>query len=790
MPIPIDEALPIARQIADALEAAHEQGIIHRDLKPANIKVRADGTVKVLDFGLAKALDPAARLVGRIRAMSRVTDADVARDATSAGMILGTAAYMSPEQARGQPVDKRADIWAFGCVLYEMLTGTAPFDGGTVSDVIADVLKAAPNWSALPASAAPLRGILERCLAKDVGGRLRDIGDAALLLQDAAARPSPTAPTPGKSPARAWWVAAVVAGAMAGSGAVALFEAVRPPAGREPLARFQLASLPAVPLTAAENGQNVAISPDGSTMVYTSEHGGVTGLVVQRLDELQGRPLPGTDGGKDPIFSPDGKEVAFATLNELKRVSIAGGPSSTICTVTAYFNGASWGGQGAIVYPEFSLGLFRVSASGGQPQRVALPNAAKQEAGFATPFVLPDGQTVLYTVVMSDASSRIAARRLGREDASTLVEDGFGPWYLRGRYLAFARGNRLMAVRFDAATAQVTGAPVVVEDGVFTKTANYAANVAVAANGTAAYVVGHDAAKLNRIVWADRHGTRVGALINEPVEFPRNIRISPDGRRVVLTIGPPSNGQLWIYDAAGAAQPQKLTFRDHGAFPVWSPDGKRIAFLWRTATNFLSWVAADGTSNQPETIRSQDDLSVPLDWSPDGTRLLFQQAKAPAKITVLNLGNLDARPWLATPFSDWGGRLSSNGRWLAYASDQTGALEVWVRPFPGPGAPVRISSSGGRLPMWSRDGKEIFFENGPQLLSVRVLAEAPEFRAAAPQLLFEGGFAHDDSDAVIRFMDVASDGRFLMAEPDQPAQASIVVSPHWDQELSRLLGGQ
>jgi serine/threonine-protein kinase len=781
-PIPLDDARAIAKQIAEALEAAHEQGIVHRDLKPANIKVRGDGTVKLLDFGLAKALDPTPS-----GAHSATMSPTFSVHGTRAGLVLGTAAYMAPEQARGQSVDRRADIWAFGCVLFEMLTGTTAFAGATHSDIIANILHTAPDWKALPPSAVRLRGALEHCLEKDVRRRLRDIGDAALFLDDAVASPSPTVPPVATSLARVRWAAPVVAGAIVGAGAVALFQTARRPTAHEPLARFQLAAVPGAPFVADESGKNVAISPDGSTMVFTSERGGSTGLVVQRFDELQGRPLAGTDGGRYPMFSPDGKTVAFATVNELKRVSVGGGPSSTICVVNPYFNGASWGPDGTIVFAEFSFGLFRVSASGGQPERMTIPNVAKQENAFATPFVLPDGQTILYTVVMTDGSSLIAARHLGRGATSTVVEDGFGPMYLPSGYLVFGRGDELMAVRFDASTVQMTGSPVAVEGGVVTQTANYAADLAVAANGTAVYGLGHFTGKRSRIVWTDRHGARVGTLIKESVEFPRNLRISPDGRRVVLTIGPPSNGQIWVYDLSGAAQPQKLTFRDHGAFPVWSPDGRRIAFLWRTTTSRLSWIAADGSSDQPETIRSVDDLASPLDWSPDGAFLLYGVTKVPARINVLSLSDGKAGPWLATQFSDWGGRLSPNGRWLAYATDQTGALEVWVRPFPGPGAPVRISSNGGRLPMWSRDGKELFFSNGPQLLSARVTADGPEFRAAAPQLLFTGGFTHNDSDADMRFIDVAPDGRFLMIEPEPSAQASIVVSPHWAQELKRLL---
>jgi serine/threonine-protein kinase len=785
-PMPVDEALAVAKQIADALEAAHDRGIVHRDLKPANIKVRPDGTVKVLDFGLAKTMEPPGPGSSALWRSPTITAAAM----SEAGVILGTAAYMSPEQARGQAVDRRADVWAFGCVLYEMLTGTAAFAGGNVPDVLAAVLQKDPNWDALPPAAAPLKDVLARCLEKDVRRRLRDVGDAALLLDAASAHPPrAAAPSPGSARRGAWATAAIV-GLVTGGGAVAVFDAVRAPTVQEPPERFELVSPPGVPLDARVNGQNVAISPDGSTMAYTSDRGGTVGLVVQRFGELEGQRLASTENGLAPIFSPDGTEIAFTTFRELKRVPVAGGPGTTICPVDPYFTGASWGRDGTIVFAAYSFGLFRVPASGGQPEKVASPDVAKQENAFASPFLLPDGLTVLYTVVMSDGSSRIDARRLDRDSVSRVVEDGFGPRYLPSGHLVFARGDRLMAVRFDAETLQVRGSPLAIEAGVLNKTANYFANVAVAGNGTAIYVRGQDVAGSKRLVRVDRHGVHLGTLTEDPVEFPRNLRVSPDGRHVVLTIGPPSNGQIWVYDLSGATQPVKLTFRDHGLFPVWSPDGKRIGFNWRTGSRSqLSWVAADGTSGEPEPFPSSETgLVAPLDWSPDGASLLYQTTTPAARIGVLNLGDGTVHPWLATAFSELGGRLSPNGRWLAYATDQTGSFEIWVRPFPGPGAPVRISSTGGAKPMWSRDGSEIFFEAGPRLLSARVSSEAPEFRAEPPQVVFEGGFNRDDNNLTLRYIDVVADGGFLIVEAEDTAShASIVVAPHWAAELRRLV---
>jgi eukaryotic-like serine/threonine-protein kinase len=778
-PLPVAEALPIAAQIASALEAAHEQGIIHRDLKPANIKLRPDGTVKVLDFGLAKAIE-------RADAPGNLTQSPtMVSPATQAGILLGTAAYMSPEQARGQAVDRRADIWAFGCVLFEMLTATPVFAGDHVSDVLAKVLRDTPDWQKLPPDARPLLPVLQRCLEKDFRLRLRDAGDVQLLIAD---RPAPASGLPVETTARSaggWKLASgVVFGIAAGAAATILFQQQsKPQSVQTPPRRFELKTLQSDLLATESEGTNVAISPDGSRLVYTSTRRGVPYLVMRDLAELAGKPIAGSEGGFDPFFSPDGQQIGFATFTELKRVGIGGGPTSTICPIDAYYSGASWGDNNTIVFAEGSLGLFRVQASGGSPERLTLPDAAKGERGFVRPVVLPASESILYGVVLTDGSTRIAARRIGSSDSVTLVEGGFGPKYL-SRRLVFGQGDRVMAIDFDAASLRVVGSPALIASGVYNRATD--TNVAGASDGTLAYVSGHYTPPLNRLAWVDHSGRHSATSIGTELEYPRNVRLSPDGRRVALTVGPGGQGQIWVYDLTGGAQPTKLTFQDHNLFPIWSPDGKRIAFVTRASSaNRMLLLPADGSTVQPAALTTTDFFGAPSAWSPDGAFILFIKQQPP-KAWALTLANHEMHQWLQTPFSEWGGSFSPDGRWVTFASDQTGTSEVWVRPFPGAGAPIRVSAEGGQKPFWSKDGREIFYENGARLMSAGVRFHGSDFRAEPPRQLFEGGFMRDDSDPNVRYLDSAPDGRLLIVEANQtPSDASIVVAQHWDDELTR-----
>jgi Tol biopolymer transport system component len=781
--IPLDEALPIAKQIAEALEAAHEQNIIHRDLKPANIRMRSDGTVKVLDFGLAKAGSE-----GMTADLTHTPTMTVG--GTRDGLILGTAAYMSPEQARGQAVDKRTDIWAFGCVLFEMLTSRGAFEGRSISDTIANILKTEPHWDALPEEAAALEPVLRRCVEKDLKRRLRDIGDVRLFLDDAVASASDIEASRRKS-ARStplWQLAAAAAaGAAIAGSSVALLTRVHVAPESARVQRFQLGMPADRPLDAGPPGENIAISPDGSRLVYSATRGGVSVLVMRHIDRLDVEPVAGSEEGFDPAFSPDGQHLMFSTFKELREVDASGGPSVSICAVDAYFSGASWAPDNSIVFAQLVLGLFRTSSSGRAPEKIAAPDPSKQERSYTRPLVLPNG-AILYTAVLTDGTTRIMARRAGDHDATTVLADGFDPHYVSSGHLVYGQRNRLVAVRFNPSTLKASGTPVPVQDGVFTKVAEGVANVSFGADGTAAFISGRHAEAPGAILWLDPTGTRVGQAFVQRLDNPRNLRLSRDGHRLALVVGPGGLGQLWVYTLDGSAQPLKLTFGDHNLFPVWSPDDRQIAFMRRTnGESRMMVIPSDGSDIQPKVLTDRDEEAVPWTWSPDGAFLLFRKMMPP-KLWLMHLPDGKASPWLQTPFLEASAAFSPDGRWIAYSTNQTGADEIWVRPFPGPGTPTRVSDGGGERPIWKRDGKEIYFENHGKMVSARVASQSSAFRSETPRVVFDGGFMHDDTDANLRFIDAVPDGRFIAVEPEQASgAASIVVVQHWEEELKRLV---
>jgi serine/threonine-protein kinase len=716
---------------------------------------------------------------------SSVYEATTQYQISVTGLAVGTPAYMSPEQARAHTVDKRTDIWAFGCVLFEMLSGRPAFGGETVTDTMAAILERDPPWSALPPAAAPLAPVLRRCLEKDARRRLRDIGDVRLFLDDAAERS--TTPAVSRKPTRLL-SAAIATAVVLGVAVIALAFRSGRPAQAIRVGRFEVPASPDTPLAIEGLGSAVAISPDGSRIVYTALRNGSSILVVRRLDQLQAMPIAGSEGGSAPFFSPDGQQVGFATLFDLRRVPVDGGPSVRIVQTTPGFRGAAWASDSSIVYTaDGGVGLVRIPLSGGPAETLAIPDASTGERGFLAPSILPDGQAVTYTVVLNDGKTRIVERPLkAGAEPTTLVEGGFGAQYLPSGHLAFGQGDRLLAARFDLVARKIIGTPITIQESAYTNITDGVANLATAADGTGVYVTGHNGGLFRRLVWVDRRGTRTPALPEARLYGLRNVRLSPDGRRVAATVGGSGNGAIWIYDLSGAARPLRLTAEGHNTFPIWSADGKRITFLTATnTTNQIVSLPSDGSSTRPEHVTDSAAGGLPIGWSPEGATFIFERE---ARLWTMNAASKLSSVWLpTTPFTEFGGGFSPDGKWLVYGSSQYGQLDVWVRPFPGPGAPVRISPDGGHDPVWSRDGKEIFFTNGPKLFSARVLSVAPVLRIEAPRLVVEG-FVHDDSDPNIRFFDVSRDGRLLMIEPTEAVKdATIVVVQHWDVELSRLL---
>ncbi|HEX4567278.1 MAG TPA: hypothetical protein VH138_11640, partial [Vicinamibacterales bacterium] len=630
-------------------------------------------------------------------------------------------------------------------------------------------------------------------LEKDRADRVQDISTARFVLTEQAnLTTSPERATRSRRSTPNWWIAAAaLAGLAAGVSAVAwVWPAMSGSHTAPRTSRFQLApgvtplALQNAAVAAGQFGTLLAVSPDGSRIVYSGVRDGVPQLMTRPLDRLEVSPIAGTEGGLDPFFSPDGRQVGFVTAGQLKRIPIEGGPSVTIWRGNPTFAGAAWAADGTIIYSHDAQ-LFRIAPDGGQPVRLAQPDTAHGEVGYDRPVILPSGKFILYTVELSGGRSRVDACRIDGGGAKTILENGLGAQYLPPGHLVYARTDHLLAVSFNADTLQVSGTPVTLEEGVFSSTAEGVSNASIAADGTAVFVAGHNTSLEGRPVWVDRTGSHLERLVEQPLADPRNVRLSPDGRRVALTIGPPGQADIWVYDLARRALPIQLTFRNHNTFAVWSPNGQQITFMNVAGSVVRDFtVPSDGSGVEPQPI-TMDNGGAPLDWSPREPTLLLYWNTA---LSLLRPPDRTMTVWAPVPFARFGGRFSHDGRWVAYAATQTGAAEIWVRPFPGPGTPLRVSSGGGHSPVWSADDKEIFFTNGPKMMAAHVTALDPSPLIDPPRQLFEGGFRFDDIDLVLRHYDVAADGRFLMIEPVQPRDASIVVALHWDEELKRRAG--
>ena len=798
----------MAKQIAEALEAAHEHGIIHRDLKPANIKIREDGTVKVLDFGLAKALDSASG--ARLDAMSSPTPGVLA---TEAHVILGTAAYMSPEQARGRPVDKRADIWAFGVVVFEMLTGQRLFTGETISDTLASVLKTDPNWRALPAAVPPsLRRLLRWCLDKDPKRRLQAIGDARVQIEDLLGGvPDDTIVTRPAVPRRRIIAAASVV-FVAGVVLTALSTRalMRPaPAKLQPM-RFAIVPPPAQPLAIGQGHRDLAVSPDGTHLVYVGGTAGESRLMVRAIDQLDAVPLGGITGASSPFFSPDGRWIGFfsGTISgELKKVSVTGGSPVSLTRTQGNSGGASWGPDDTIVFgtQPNAIGLLRVSAAGGEP--TALTDAAHGEQNHLFPSVLPGGRAVLFTITSRGPieDAQVAVLDLSTGQSKTLIRGGSQPEYVEPGYLVYAAAGTIRAVRFDPVKLEVLSNPVPIVESVMMQP-NGAAEFSVSRQGALAYVPRGATATTRLLVWVDRHGHE------EPIAAPsrgyRMPRLSPDGTRVAISIEDQED-DIWIWDLARRTLTRLTDAPGRDWFPVWTPDGRRIVFASERAGG-VAWQAADNTGTVERLTTSPPFMLGPASISPDGTRLIVNQSmpKTGWDLRVLRLdgpagrhgagpslplagGSLPTEPLVQTTADEVHGELSPDGHWLAYQSDESGQNQILVRPFPNvDGGHWQISTSGGITPVWARNGKELFYLDGTNAVTSVPIQTAPTFSAGTPTKLFDGRYV---GSPFWRTYDVSPDGqRFLMikdnAAGDQTSTpASMVVVLNWSEELKRLV---
>lgn len=762
-PLPVDEALAVAWQVAEALEAAHEQGIVHRDLKPANIKLRADGVAKVLDFGLAKAFEPA----GGDAASSQLANSPTITSPamTVRGMILGTAAYMAPEQAKGKPVDKRADVWSFGCVLFEMLTGGRAFQGDDVSTTLAAVLLKEPDWAALPAATpVGVRGLLERCLTKDPKARLRDIGEARIRIDEVIRGQGrdvapPTHP-PG-APERRWHPAWLVGGVAAVAALVAAVAALRP-ATEAPVRAVRFAIPPpdetffGGPVAGGTgNAPQLAVSPDGQSVVFVGRTQSTYQLWLRPLATLEARPIPGTVGGTFPFWSPDGRFVAFFADGKLKKVPLDGGPAVVLCDAPSG-RGGSWSRDDVIVFSPTGIGtlatgLLRVPASGGEPAMATTIDAATGETHHRWPHFQPDGRHFLYTASTGACCPppQAATIRIGSIDAAeattTLFEAESAVYYASG-HLVFARDERLMAQPFDPDRRQKTGEPFPIADHVASEGSRYT-SASVSTTGALVYAAGSGAVPGGQLTWFDRAGRALGT-VGDAAPFV-NLALSPDAGRVAVAIstGNPGNLDVWVLDVARNLR-SRLTF-DPGAdgSPVWSPDGTRVAFQnLRGRQVSIRQAATNGSGGEVTLFDGSTDPArlvidaAPTDWSADGRYIAYTQ-RTSATTSDLYVLPLDGNRTPIAVANDNGletsGAFSPDGRWIAYTATDSGQPNVFVQAFPGPGAKYQVTRDGGGYPLWRADGKEIFYLAPDATLTAVPVERQRELTFGAPQPLFQ-----------------------------------------------------
>ena len=764
-PLPLARALDIAVQLAGALEAAHAKGIVHRDLKPANIIVTAAGTLKVLDFGLAE---------------MRAGDADGAApaDGTAGRLRLaGTPAYMSPEQARGDAVDHRADVWAFGCVLFEMLTRRGPFAAGGIDETLAAVARAEPDWTLLPAETPePIRRLLRRCLERDPARRLHHIADARLELDDAIATRDDIAPAPARRHAPRLVVAAAVA--LAALGAALLW---RPSA---PAAEMRVVDV-ATPWTSDPSA--FALSRDGRQLAFVGDLDGQPMLWVRPLDAAEARPLPGTQGARQPFWSPDGTALGFFAFTDLKRVDARGGTPQVVASIIGGA-AAAWGPGGDILFSGIMsrtiapspTGLLRVRASGGESQ--VATTAAAGVTGHRGPQFLPDGRHFLYFAGGADDVRGVYVGTLDSPAGVRLVPSDAQGAYLPPGWLLFVRKGALLAQPFDVGRLAVSGEPVTVADAVAVDPISGSAAISTSETGLVAYRSGRG--YHTQLAWFDRTGHRVGTLGPPQEAGWSNLALSPDGRRVVAERTVQGETALWLLDGD-----RQLLFTpprpdSRARYPVWSGAGDGIAYAG-VRTDAVAIVQRQATGPEAESAVFDAPPGYLLtDWSRDGRFLLYfgPSPRTGTDIWVRPTGTRESRPFLATAANEMWAQFSPDGRWVVYQSNETGRFEIYVRAFPGPGVAIPISTAGGVYARWARDGREIYYiAPDATLMAVPVRAAATTLSAAPPVPLFSTrrvgggvnviGYGHQ--------YDVAPDGRFLMNVESGPNVRPITLVMHW-----------
>jgi eukaryotic-like serine/threonine-protein kinase len=786
--IPLREVLSIARQIADALEAAHERGIIHRDLKPGNVKLTDEGRVKVLDFGLAKAVAEASLESG--------SESETAAMATRRGMVLGTPAYMSPEQACGKPVDARTDIWAFGCVLYEMLAAKRPFGGDSVQEMLASVLERQPDFGLLPPATHPsVRRLLQRCLEKNPRQRLRHVGDARMELDDVLAGNVETAVT--ANPRRGFIAAGITALVVAaGSFGVARWT-VPPPAPQErPVVKFTI-DLPKGQVIRASFNPSLEISPDGRTLYYLVSSEGGFQAQIRALDELEPR-THASNGA--PLFSPDSQSVCFidGRSRTIRRAALSGGSSVAIAPYESITRGF-WGEDGYLYWtPAARSGIARTPIGGGETTAVTNLDESRNEQkhGHAQP--LPGGREIMYvatdTTMTSYDDARIVMHSLETGARRTLIEGGWSPRYVAPGHILYARDGDLYAVPFDTKKKEVSGPPKKVVEGVLMSRNTGAAYFTLSETGTLAWVPGVAVDGERELVWVDRKG-RETPLPLPPASY-LYPRLSADGRKMALEIEGPTH-DIYVYEfERGVMTKMSLDGLSHA--PVWSPDGEQIGFRSWKLGGMTLWSMPADRSRPEERMLDEPGMQSLVSWSPDGRSVSYVDMTRETGLDVLVLplhGERKPFPVAQSKFVEGSPKFSPDGQWLAYCSNESGRPEVFVQPYPGPGPKIQISTDGGTDPVWRAKGGELYYRSGAKMMAVEVRTQ-PRFAAGRPSMLWEGDYSHGMSSScgapgVSSFnYDVTPDGdRFLMVKDihHKVESTRIGVVLNWTTELQRLM---
>jgi eukaryotic-like serine/threonine-protein kinase len=785
-PIPIEDALPIARQITEALEYAHDRGIVHRDLKPANIKITPDGTVKVLDFGLAKALADD-NVASEISNSPTLTAA-----ATKAGLILGTAAYMSPEQARGKAVDRRADIWSFGAVVFEMLTGKVAFKGETISDTLAAVIRGEPDWTLVPPNVPPaIQLLMRRCLLKEPRQRLQSIGEARIAIENTIDRRDSSIIVASDVPpepvlenrtlkilaAGALAVLLVAAGFVtanllhrgASHEAAAIRFAIDPPSGTS------LSSL---------GQRTVAVSPDGLRMVIGASSSDGPRLYLRELNSASAVPIRGAEGATDPIFSPDGKWLAFFAGGKLKKVSLDGGTPVILAENIVYVQGAVWGADHNIYYaPSLNSAILRVSENGGSAQPVTKLQTDRGELGHISPILLPENKTLLFTVYSGGNTDDgvIVAQQLGATERKTLVAKGFDSRFLAPNHLLYVRAGSLMSVPFDPGKLEAGASAVPVVQDLVTNSLSGSSQFDISRDGTLIYVNGGRQATENNLLLAE-HDAKPQALPVKPNLY-ESPRFSPDGKALALTVRLP-DPDIWIYDLERGAL-RRITFAPgEDELPVWSPDGKRVAFS-SNGRQQAFMIAVDGSGQEEPLMKNETHFHL-QSWSPDGKLIAYERLGSSGEFEIWMLpleGDKKPYPYLVSQFNIDEPAFSVDGHWLAYTSNESGRAEVYVQRFPGPGEKVQVSTDGGSNPVWSRDGKQLVYESAGTLWATEVLVSP--FRVGKSRVLYQGDIWNDAAGP--NYALAPGGKRIAVVERiKDPEGGNVKVVLNWNQELQNL----